>query len=340
MARTRALLRALATVARRSDQSFLSFSANNIYYGGFTLLFLRDPQAFAVSVTIIMMVLFLPLSAGPLRQIPAERLLTWPLTGRDELVIRAARVALNPVAWIIAALLFWTGLSLSVWIVLALCFAIGFTAPRLHLSDRIVANLPMPSFPVRLNQLIRKNLRELSSTLDFYSAAIFSVAAAIGRAFGLLPAEAFLPCTVVIMLLMSSCALSLFALEGMGGFARYRLLPLAGWEILAAKDAAFGIICLTLTVALSPLGGLAAGLAALAVGHTRSVRRQTTDRRWRFQTSDSFVSGISQMVLMAFAAIAAVKWHPVSMVGCLVLCLFSLRRAARLLEDRLALSTE
>ena len=53
---------------------------------------------------------------------------------------------------------------------------------------------------------------------------------------------------------MSSYAQCLFGLDGEGGRSRYRLLPVRGWQLLLAKDAAFLIVLLplTLTVAILP----------------------------------------------------------------------------------------
>jgi hypothetical protein len=48
---------------------------------------------------------------------------------------------------------------------------------------------------------------------------------------------------------------------------RYRLLPLAGWQTLAAKDAAFLLVGIPLALPLAPLAGLGAALTALALGY-------------------------------------------------------------------------
>jgi len=65
--------------------------------------------------------------------------------------------------------------------------------------------------------------------------------------------EALVPLTLVVMLTISTCAQSLFGLDGDGGLTRYRLLPIAGWQILAAKDLTFLLMALLLTLPLSPL---------------------------------------------------------------------------------------
>ena len=72
------------------------------------------------------------------------------------------------------------------------------------------------------------------STLDFCAGFILTSPALVLRARGLLPAEALFPLTLVVMVTISTCAQSLFGLDGHGGLSRYRLLPIAGWQILAA----------------------------------------------------------------------------------------------------------
>jgi hypothetical protein len=100
--------------------------------------------------------------------------------------------------------------------------------------------LHVPSFPGRWNQLIRKDIREMLATLDFYCALLLSIASAVFRLVGVqVPAEARLWLAVLVVLALSSYAQCLFGLDGAAGFARYKLLPLGGWEILAAKDTAF-----------------------------------------------------------------------------------------------------
>jgi hypothetical protein len=161
----------------------------------------------------------------------------------------------------------------------------------------------VPHFPGRWNQLIRKNLREIVSTLDFYCALVLSLGALICRATHLaLPPQAYLAITVLVVLALSSYAQSLFGLDGAGGLARYRLLPLAGWEILAAKDVAFLAVASLLTLPLAPLAGIAAALAALAMGHAPTVNRPRPQSRWRFSTGAGMVFGLLQAAFLTMAA--------------------------------------
>src|SRR5262249_44008261 len=154
-----------------------------------------------------------------------------------------------------------------------------------------------------LNQLVRKNLREMLSTLDFYCALLLAIAAAVYRLLRLeLPPEGLLAITVLIVLALSSYAQCLFGLDGPGGMGRYRLLPLRGWQILAAKDAAFLLLLIPLTLALAPLAGISAALVALAMGHEPAVARPRKQARWRFSSGAPLTFGIFQAVLMTVGA--------------------------------------
>jgi hypothetical protein len=77
--------------------------------------------------------------------------------------------------------------------------------------------------------------------------------------------------TIMVMLALSTCAQTLFGLDGDGGMTRYRLLPVPGWQILAAKDVPFLLASLVMTLPLAPSAGLAA--RALRSGHRPSPFR-------------------------------------------------------------------
>jgi hypothetical protein len=340
LARARAILAALAKITRRDRKSIFSFSANNISYTAVALLFMSDPGALIFFAVIIGLVLFFPLTADPLRKIPADRLSLWPLTHREHWTLRAISVWLNPVIWLLVALLVWKRIALDLWALIAVLFVIGFAAPWRYLGGSGMALRWLPSFPTHLNQLLRKNLREILATLDFYAALVLALAAAAFRIAGRLPADAFLPLTLLVMLLISTCALSLFGLDGESGFTRYCLLPLPGWQILAAKDAVFLLVSLLLTAPLNPLAGFSAALMALATGHSSSIVRHGDERRWRFQTSHSFGVSVTQIILMILGGGATAAWNGIAAVPCLVIYAISTWRAGRMLEQHLAASFE
>jgi hypothetical protein len=339
LAGTRAILAALAKVTRRDRKSIFSFAGSNIAYLAMAFLFAGDPVAMGFFGTIIALVIFFPLTSDPLRKIPPDRLTLWPLTEHDHWRLRAVSIFLNPLIWILAGLLVWRRVTLGLWALVAVLFVVGFSAPWRFLGERHAALLWLPSFPSHLNQLIRKNLRELLATLDFYAALIFVIPAAAIRAAGRLPHDALLPMTLLVMVMISTCALSLFGLDGEGGFTRYRLLPLSGWQILAAKDAGFLLVSVVLTLPLNPIAGLAAALIALAVGHGISVERHGDEKRWRFQTSHSFPAAIIQLLLMSTAG-AGAAWNPLVLALCAVIYAVSTWVAGRALEQQFADSME
>ncbi len=334
MARVGAILAALWTATRRKEKSLGSFSGNNLYYAGFTLLFLSDPIAFVFFLVIIGLVLFFPLSGDPLRAIPPGRLSSWPLSNGERGLLRILSPWLNPLTWLLAVLLVWKRISIGLWAWVAGLFAIGFVMPSLSLVNSIGVLRRLPNVPGPLNQLIRKNLREMVSTLDFYAGLVLAVPALFFRLRGLLPREAFLPLTLLVMLTISTHARTLLGLDGVGGWTRCRLLPITGWQILVAKDVTFLLVSLLLTLPLSPIGGLAAALMALAVGHHASVTELREQSRWRFQTAASFGGSLIQMILMNLAAAGAVYESPLVLLPCALAYSWSTWWFGRVLEEK------
>jgi hypothetical protein len=299
----RAILAALITAVRRNLRSVGSFSGNNLFVVGVALLFLKDPGAFIALISVIGLVLFIPLSADPLRVLPRDRLALWPLGTGERRLLRILSPWLSPVTWLIAALAIWKHVTVGLFALAAAVFAIGFVLPSLPAVHQGFWRR-LPDFPGPLNQLIRKNLRELLSTLDFWCSAAVSLLVLSIRVTGQLPSEAMLPMTIVLMLALSTYAQTLFGLDGAGGMTRYRLLPIPGWQILAAKDVPFLVASLVLTLPVDPAAGLAAALTALAIGHHLSVPCHTHQMRWRFSSGVSFGTSIFHVVAMSAIAAA------------------------------------
>lgn len=107
MARIRAILGALVTAVRRDLRSVGSFSGNNLFLVGVALLFMGDPEVFVELSAFIGLILFIPLSADPLRVLPRDRLVVWPLSTGERRLLRILSPWLNPVTWLIAALAVW-----------------------------------------------------------------------------------------------------------------------------------------------------------------------------------------------------------------------------------------
>ncbi len=301
MARLVAILGALWRAQRRDQKSFESVASNNFFI--VTAIFLQKAGTFIY--LILGLVLLFPLSTDPLRKIPRSRLSLWPLDDTERRLLRVLSPWVNPVTWVIAGLAVWMArgsVSLGLWAIVAGVIAVGFVlseipAPAHGMLRRV------PQFPTLLNHLIRKNLREMFATLDFYCALVLSLMASLYRLWGPpLPATALVPLTILVVLALSSYAQCLFGLDGAGGLGRYRLLPLAGWQILAAKDAAFLLVAIPLTLPLAPVPGLSTALVALAMGHGPSVTEHREQTRWRFSSGASVLYGIFQAALMAMAA--------------------------------------
>ena len=170
-------------------------------------------------------------------------------------------------------------------------------------------------------------------TLDFWLALILSVGTTIYRiADRTAPPEAFLMMSLIILLALSSYAQCLFGLDGPGGLTRYRLLPLRGWQILLAKDAAFLIVALVLTLALNPLAGLAAALTVLAIGHEQAVVHFRPQVRWRFSTGASLGNGVAQVPAMFMAAYGTTRTSTLLILPVLALYALSVWWFARKLD--------
>jgi hypothetical protein len=299
MARPVAILKALATAYRRDWTALQSLTGNNFFL--LTLFLLQQAGVF---VYLIMgLVLLFPLSTDPLRKVPPSRLALWPLSMQDHWILRLASPWINPLTWILAAGAIWMAgrtVSTGLWAAVAGLFVVAFALSHLPTPGRTPMWRRVPGIPGLLDQLVRKNLREILSTLDFYCAAILSLSVLAWRLFGPpLPHEAFMAMTVLTIGALSSYAQCLFGLDGEGGLSRYRLLPVRGWQLLLAKDAAYLIALLPLALVLAPLPALGGALMVLAVGHAPAVEHPKEQTRWRFTMGGALGNGVVQMIALA-----------------------------------------
>jgi hypothetical protein len=333
MARLAAILRALWRAFQRGEKSIASLAGNNFFL--VAVLFLGKAGTFLF--LIMGLVILFPLSTDPLRKIPPSRLALWPLEKRERWLLRAISPWVNPMTWAIAALALWAirgSVTVGLWGLAAGMFAAGFVISELPLPTGSAMWRRVPHFPGPLDQLVRKNLREMLSTLDFYCALLLSLSTAIYRVLGPpLPAEAFMAMTVLVVIALSSYAQCLFGLDGAGGWSRYRLLPVPGWWILAAKDAAFLLVVAVLVAPLAPLAGLGAAFVALAMGRRPAVEDPRPQTRWRFSAGNSPMYGIVQVMLMAFAASAIFLTSPWILLPCALAWAASLWWYGRRLEE-------
>jgi hypothetical protein len=334
MARLAAILGAVWRAFQRGEKSIASLAGNNFFL--VAVLFLGKAGSFLF--LIMGLVVLFPLSTDPLRKIPASRLALWPLEKREHFLLRAVSPWVNPMTWAIVALALWAlrgSVTVGLWGLAAGLVAAGFVISELPLPRGAAMWRRVPHFPGELDQLVRKNLREMLSTLDFYCALLLSLSTALYRLFGPpLPSEAFMAMTVLVVIALSSYAQCLFGLDGEGGWSRYRLLPVSGWRILAAKDAAFLLVVVVLVAPLAPLAGLGAGFVALAMGRRSSVLDPRPQTRWRFSAGASPVYGIGQVVLMAFAASAIFLTSWLIFFPCVALWAGSLWWYGQKMEER------
>ena len=303
MARTAAILSALGRALRRDQKSIESIAGNTFFWVAILLL----QQAGTLIFLLFGLILLFPLSTDPLRKVPASRLSSWPLETRERWTLRLASPWVNPMSWLLAAAAVFVArgkVSLGLWALVAGLIVATFVISAVPWRHRGQSWRAIPQFPGALNHLIRKNLREMLTTLDFYCALALSLITLAFRIWSKLPAEAMLPMTALVAIALSSYAQCLFGLDGDSGMERYRLMPLRGWQVLAAKDAAYLCLAIPLALPLAPIPGAAAALISLAVGRSATVKRQKPQARWRFSAGAPLLEGFVQAALIGVAASA------------------------------------
>jgi hypothetical protein len=334
MARTTAILRALGTAFRRDWKSFGSVGVNNFF--PVTVLLLGRAGGFIYLLAGLVMLF--PMSTDPLRKIPASRLALWPLEPRERILLRLASPWLNPITWILAILAVWAlrgRITLGLWALAAGLVAAGFLFSEVPAAGKPLLWRRIPAFPGTLEQLIRKNVREIFSTLDFYIALLLSATGLVYRLARLgLPHEAFADLGLLALLALSSYPQCLFGLDGEGGLSRYRLLPLRGWRLLAAKDLAYLAVVLLLMLPLDPVSGIGGAMVCLALGHAPSVQEPREQVRWRFSTGVSLVYSFVQVAGMAAAWGAIAFTSTLFLIPCAAAWLVSTAWYGRQLERR------
>jgi len=325
MAGVRAVLKALARATWREQRRLFDISSNHFFLFG--IYFLRGSAVFIFLLAGLVMLF--PLASDPMRKIPAERRPLWPLRAPELLWLRVSSIWLNPATWLIVALLVVGGHQRFGVELAALLLGAHVAGLLLEqLLERFPAahplrGLPLPATPFWI--LVRKNLRELVTVLDVYLATAISLSGMAYLRFASRPeAEAALPLALIVSLALSTHAVSLFGLDSLPGIDRYRLLPVSGLLVVAAKDVAVLLIQLALTLPLAPKAGLAAGLAALTVGHSVMLRNLATQSPWRFASGGSVGVGLIQLVVMMGTGVFAEKESAWILAPCLVAYAISL----------------
>lgn len=330
MARLWPVLAAVARATFRKRSSALG--GNNILYVALTLLMLGDDQGSVFLLGILAVLLFLPSSGDPLRVIPADRLALMPLSQLESIMLRILSPWLNPVIATLGVLLLWRKITLGLWAILAGLLAVGFLSSSLRLRGWSLLYPWVPAPRGRFEQILRKDGRQLVSTLDFYGALLVALPAVVARIAGQLPIDAHIPLTVLVVLMISTYTQSVFGLDGFGGLVRYRLLPLRGWQILITKYMPFLIVTAALTAPLSPGAGMCCALLVAAAGQYPSVVHPRRESKWLFHTSASFFTSIVQLAALAAGAAGYVQFGFVFTVPCLAVYLASIWWCGRLFE--------
>ena len=334
MAGILAVLRTVGRLALRDLRTLNAAGTNNFFL---FCLFLMQAGAF-LQVIFGLLILF-PLSADPLRRVPVSRWLLWPFSPGQRLTIRLGSFLLSPAAWITGGIMFigarpgmglrFAALSISIGIA-----TVAFSA----LADRIPSINPLrsiPGFPGPLGGLVRKDLREFLSLLDPYCALVLAVAGVLFRVFSKEAGpDATMGMSLLVVLALSTYSQLLFGLDSDSGLTRYALMPLAGWKVLASKDAAFLLVLIPLVLPLSPLTGLSSGFVALAIGHHTTVTHRVQLHRWRFAGGGPWGMCVFQSMGLLSAGVMTAHDNSWFVIPCAAAWLGSLFFYGRMFEKR------
>jgi len=329
-----AILKALGRVVRRDLRTLRSIQFNNFFLFAVLLTYSslasqRKPAGAAPFLVLLAFVLLFPLSSDPLAKIPAVRLSLWPLTRGQWWRLRLASLALSPVLWAALVVAVTTGNVLAAGILLLAAVA---AQSLLVLLSLLAKKAPrwnpyryIPQLPGMLGGLVRNNIRQILTVPDLYVATLLAITTSPYRWLSPHPEpRALLTMAFIVGLALSTYAQCLFGLDSASALTRYRLLPLRGWQILAAKDIAFLGILFVLVLPLCPGPGLTFGLVAVIVGRYPSVAFRLPQKRWRFTSGDPRF-GVLQMIFgiaLGFGVYENGKWFFVAVAITYIVSVF------------------
>lgn len=319
-AQTSALLKAVGIASWRDLQSFRSIAGQNFFLFAMFVAYQQAESAELFFVLLVLVVVF-PLSADALQKIPAERRLSWPVSSWTWFVVQVGSVAFNPIAWVALLLLLRTGWHSSGQVAASAAVLQGlvYIAKRWSRASSSPWIRWIPAPPGAMGAIMRLHWRGMLMTLDPYLALALLACTELYRTSGR-PLDAAAPriMALLVSLAMSTETQVLFGIDGSGA-ERYRHWPLRGWQILLAKDLAFLALLSVLVLPLDFFSGLASGVAALAIGHYRSVLKTAPQARWRFTAGALFPDGVIQTIAL-FAVGLEVRSMPLPLT---CVCLFS-----------------
>ncbi|HEX6545596.1 MAG TPA: hypothetical protein VF023_04765 [Bryobacteraceae bacterium] len=299
MAALVAILNSIRRAVQRDLRSFEAIKFNNFFLIVAVLAIMQPESAAFLLILLGVLVLF-PISSDPLAKIPTSRLQLWPLSTNQRFALRLASLALSPVIWIAIILILrkvnYVVALLFIGLAVVIQFLIAAARRRARRAPRWELFLYIPRLPGRFGFVVQKDIRDLFTLLDTWLAILFCTGAVCYRFLSRNPNPAAFPTiSILIAIILSTYMQSLFGLELKLSLVRYRLLPLRGWEVLLAKDVAIFGLLIILVLPLSPLTGITAGLAALAIGHHSSILIHLPQKRWRFASGTIWPVGIVQI---------------------------------------------
>ncbi len=274
----------------------------------------RNAQSAFWSTSLFQIFLVIPLlvtfSVDAQDRLPRSRVLTWPLTETQRLLLACISFALHPlIGVLLVALLLWMGAAVAVcFLILAIFVHLAVYAARRVRWGTASLQMQIPvKFPTRLQGVCKVTGREVVGTLDFWTAVLISITGALYRILGHSPEpEAFPILALFVSIAMSTIAQRLMSLDEGRSRLRYRLWPIAPWKVLVAQDAAFLLLVGLLVLPLNLQGGLACTLVTLAIGRYPSVTQAVTQRRWRF-TGGDLRFGAAQVVIGGAVGLGAAR---------------------------------
>ena len=130
--------------------------------------------------------LLVTFSVDTQHRLPPERVATWPLTGRERLLLSSVSFALNPLFVVLFfGYLFWMGLAAALFFVLLalIVHTTVFAVSRLPFILRIPASLGLSRARFEVGGIAQEMWRELQGTLDFWVAVLIAVIGTLYRLF-------------------------------------------------------------------------------------------------------------------------------------------------------------
>ena len=333
MAQFLALIALLRKVISKELSSFSSVGLNNFL---FCMLFVvsatgAKPRDAFWSTLFFQLVLLAPLlvifSMETQHRFPRQRMAMWPLTDTNRFLISAVSLTSNPVfIGVFLGYLFWMGFAIALlFLLMGLVVHVTVYVAIFFLRGSRMPSAPgIPRAPGRFGGIAQETLREITGTLDFWTALVIAFSGTLYRLFGRSPEpEAFPILALLVGIAMSTIGQRLMRLDGGRALLRYRLLPIAGWELLITQDLAFLLPLALMVSFLSVRTGLAFALVAIAVGRYPSLSQQTNQRRWRFVGGDPRF-GAAQVLLGGLAGIGTARAGPWVLVVAFAVYLASL----------------